>query len=132
MNQISNDHFNEQLRNRTLKMSAGIRNLFVRLKINPIDRPNVLQLNRSASLVAANYMAATRGRSDAEYYSKICIVVEEVDEPQFWLDYLIEINLIRKEETLNLLDEVTQLVRLFSTIKRKMKEKIEGSAGRRL
>jgi hypothetical protein len=48
------------------------------------------------------------------------------------LDYLIEINLIRKEETLDLLDEVTQLVRLFSTIKRKMKEKIEGSAGRRL
>jgi four helix bundle protein len=132
MNQISNDHFNEQLRNRTLKMSAGIRNLLVRLKINPIDRPNVLQLNRSASSVAANYRAATRGRSDAEYYSKICIVVEEVDEPQFWLDYLIEINLIRKEETLNLLDEVTQLVRLFSTIKRKMKEKIEGSAGRRL
>jgi len=132
MNQISNDHFNEQLRNRTLKMSAGIRNLLVRLKINPIDRPNVLQLNRSASSVAANYRAATRGRSDAEYYSKICIVVEEVDEPQFWLDYLIEINLIRKEETLNLLDEVTQLVRLFSTIKRKMKEKIEGSAGRRM
>ena len=132
MNQISNDHFNEQLRNRTLKMSAGIRNLLVRLKIKPIDRPNVLQLNRSASSVAANYRAATRGRSDAEYYSKICIVVEEVDEPQFWLDYLIEINLIRKEETLNLLDEVTQLVRLFSTIKRKMKEKIEGSAGRRL
>jgi hypothetical protein len=50
-----------------------------------------------------------------------------VDETQFWLDYLIEINLIRKEETLDLLDEVTQLVRLFSTIKRKMKEKIEGS-----
>jgi hypothetical protein len=46
------------------------------------------------------------------------------------LEYLIEINLIKKEENRTLLDEVTQLVRLFSTIKRKMKEKIDGNAGR--
>ena len=110
-------------------MAVGVRNLLVNLKVHPIDRPHVQQLTRSASSVAANYRAATRGRSDAEYFSKICIVVEEVDETMFWLEYFIEINLIGKDETIALLDEVNQLVQLFSTIKRKMKEKIEEKAG---
>jgi four helix bundle protein len=130
MNQTSHDHFNEQLRNRTLKMAAGIRNLLIKLKINPIDRTQVQQLIRSASSVAANYRSATRGRSDAEYFSKICIVVEEADETFFWLEYLIEINVISKNENLVLLDEVNQLVRLFSKIKSSMKEKIDKIQGK--
>ena len=130
MNQTSQDHFNDQLRERTLKMAANIRNMLVKLKVIGIDRTQIQQLIRSASSVAANYRSATHGRSDAEYFSKICIVVEEVDETLFWLEYLIEINLIKKEENRTLLDEVTQLVRLFSTIKRKMKEKIDGNAER--
>jgi len=76
--------------------------------------------------VAANYRAASRGRSDAEYYAKMCIVVEEAGETLFWLEYFIEINIINRDEILPLLDEVTQLVKLFSTIKRKMGEKING------
>ena len=106
-------------------MAASVRNLLVKLEINPIDRSHIQQLTRSASSVAANYRAATRGRSDAEYFSKICIVVEEADETLFWLEYLIEINVIKRAESLPLIDEVTQLVKLFSAIKRKMKEKIE-------
>lgn len=125
MNETTNNHFNDQIRERTLKMAGNVRNLLVPLEISSIDRPNVQQLNRSASSVAANYRAATRGRSDAEYFSKICIVVEEVDETLFWIEYFIEIKVIKREENLSLIDELTQLVRLFSTIKRKMKEKIE-------
>ena len=117
-------HFNDQLRERTLKMAASVRNLLVTLKIGFIDRPQILQLSRSASSVAANYRSATRGRSDAEYFSKICIVVEEADETLFWLEYLCEINVIGREENLCLIDEVTQLVRLFVTIKRKMRERM--------
>jgi len=125
MNQPPQGHFNDQLRERASKMAASVRHLFDKKKINIIDQSQILQLTRSASSVAANYRAATRGRSDAEYFSKICIVVEEVDETLFWLEYLIEINVINKEEALSLIDEVTQLVRLFSAIKRKMKEKME-------
>jgi hypothetical protein len=36
--------------------------------------------------VAANYRAATRSESDAELYSKTCIVLEEMDETYFWLE----------------------------------------------
>ncbi len=86
MKETHPDHFNDLLRKRTLKMAAGVRNLLVSVKFNAIDRPCVLQLTRSASSVAANYRAATRGRSDAEYFSKICIVVQEADETLFWLE----------------------------------------------
>ena len=106
-------------------MAASVRNLFVKLEIHSIDRPNVMQLSRSASSVAANYRSATRGRSDAEYYSKICIVVEEADETLFWLEYFLEIKVINPNDNLELLDEAIQLVRLFSKIKSSMKEKIE-------
>ena len=75
--------------------------------------------------MAANYRSATRGRSDAEFYSKICIVVEESDETLFWIEYLIRINALKENETRRLRNELEQLVRLFSSIKRKMKEKIE-------
>jgi four helix bundle protein len=132
MQQSNSNQFNEQIRERTMRMAVEVRNLLLSVKIIPVDRQAVNQLIRCSSSVAANYRSATRGRSDAEYYSKICIVVEEVDETLFWLEYLIEINLIPREENLTLLDEVTQLVRLFSTIKRKMKEKIDGMAGKQI
>jgi hypothetical protein len=41
----------------------------------------------------------------------------------------MEIEVVRRDENLSLNDEATQLVRLFSTIKRRMKEKIEGAKG---
>jgi len=44
------------------------------------------QLIKSATSVAANYRAACRARSKAEFFAKICIVVEEADESVFWLE----------------------------------------------
>jgi four helix bundle protein len=48
------------------------------------------QLLRSGSSVYANYRAACRARSKAEFFSKISIVVEEADETEMWLDLLID------------------------------------------
>ncbi|MDP1620723.1 MAG: four helix bundle protein [Bacteroidales bacterium] len=76
------------MRERTISMAVGIHELLVKTKVLPVKRPVVNQLIRSSSSVASNYRAATRSRSDAEFYSKMCIVVEEMDETQFWLDYL--------------------------------------------
>jgi len=46
------------------------------------------QLLRSGTSVAANFRAFTRGRSHAERFSKMCIVVEEIDETQFWFELM--------------------------------------------
>jgi len=108
-----------------MRMAVDVRNLLCALKISAIDRPLVNQLIRSSSSVAANYRSATRGRSDAEFYSKLCVVVEECDETKFWLDYLVRLNVLNESETTALRDEAEQLVRLFASIKRTMKIKIE-------
>jgi len=120
----SKTQFNEQLRERTMSLALNIRSLLLSKNINAIDRPIFNQLIRSSSSGASNYRAATRGRSDAEFYSKICIVVEETDETYFWLDYLTRAKVLSSDETTNLLSETEQLVRLFATIRKRMKEKI--------
>ena len=71
------------------------------------------QLIRSSTSVAANYRAACRGRSRAEWMAKIGIVVEEADETVFWLDLLIETGIVTPERSKDLLQEATELVAIF-------------------
>jgi len=123
MNSKTDASFNDYLRERTMKMAVDVRSLLLSTMIQPIDRPIVNQLIRSSTSAAANYCSATCGRSDAEFYSKICVVVEEIDETKFWLNYLDRIKTLSGQEAGKVLDEVDQLVRLFSSIKKKMKEK---------
>ena len=118
--------FNGHLRERTIQMAATLYWLLKDRKVSWIIRPGVNQIIRSSSSVAANFRSATRARSDAEFYAKICIVVEECDETLFWLDYLIRINLPDVDKTKEIYSEVEQLVRLFNAIKTKMKIKIGG------
>ena len=125
---MENIHFNEQLRERTMKMAVNVRNLLKAEKFISIDRPFVTQLIRSSSSVAANYRSATRGRSDAEFYSKICIVLEETDETLFWIDYLMKLEVLNAREVMIIRNEVEELVRLFSSIRKRMKEKIGGNS----
>lgn len=117
------ENFNELLRERTLTMSVIVYNLLQSKKILQITRPMIHQLIRSSSSVAANCRAATRARSGAEFFSKICIVVEECDETQFWLDYLIKVGVLTDSEISILKDEVGQLVKIFTSIKKKLKDK---------
>ena len=112
--------FNDHLRERTIQMAATLYWLLKDKKVSWIIRPGVNQIILSSSSVAANFRAAIRARSDAEFYAKICIVVEECDETQFWLDYLIRINLLDVDITKEIYSEVEQLVRLFNAIKSKM------------
>ncbi len=116
--------YNKMIRERTLVMAIKVHDLIVSKKVDYINRSIIIQLIRSSSSVAANYRAATRGRSDAEFYSKVCIALEECDETQFWIDYLTRLNVLNPLETQDLLDEIEQLIRIFSAIKRKMKEKL--------
>ena len=124
MEVLTNKQFNEQMRERSMNMAVGIHRLLSAKKIRSAGMPLINQLIRSSSFVAANYRAAARDRSDAEFYSKICIVAEEYDETQFWIDFLIRINILSNDETKSLRNEVEQQVKIFTSIKKKMKEKL--------
>jgi len=117
-------YFNNQIRERTLVMAIKVHDLIASKNVDYVKRPIVVQLIRSSSSAAANYRSATRGRSDAEFHSKICIALEECDETQFWIDYLIRVNVLNVSETAALLDEIEQLIRIFSSVKNKMKVKL--------
>jgi four helix bundle protein len=59
--------------------------------------------------VGANYRAACRARSTADFISKMGIVEEEADETIYWMELLIESGLARKDDLIPLLDEADQL-----------------------
>lgn len=71
------------------------------------------QLLRSATSVAANYRAACRARSQAEFVAKLSIVVEEADESLFWLELLGESGLVDAVRLQDLQKEADELTAIF-------------------
>jgi len=70
-------------------------------------------LLRAATSVGANYRAACRARSKAEFIAKLGIVEEESDECSYWLELLVEAGLMKQERVADLVkeaDEITAIV----------------------
>ena len=72
------------------------------------------QIIRSATSVAANYRAACRAPSRAEFIAKIGVVEEEADETSFWLELIIDSGLLTEERIRPLLGEAGELVALMA------------------
>ncbi len=68
------------------------------------------QLLRCGTSVGANYRAACRGRSRADFISKLGIVEEEADEAIYWIEILIKSDLVKQSKVENLLDETRQIL----------------------
>jgi four helix bundle protein len=68
------------------------------------------QLLRSATSVGANYRAACRGRSAAEFRAKLGIVEEELDESIYWIEMLVGANITKQDLVAPLLDEANQIL----------------------
>jgi four helix bundle protein len=113
--------FSKQLVIRTKKFALRAIRLFQHMP--KTDEAKILgkQLLRSSTSVAANYRAACRGRSNNEWYSKLCIVVEEADETQFWTELLIDSEIFKEERIRDSYNESTELLALFTTIKKSSK-----------
>lgn len=76
------------------------------------------QLLRSGTSVGANYRAACRAKSQADFIAKMGIVEEEADETIYWMELLVESAIIDKDGIADLLDEANQLVAItVSSIK---------------
>ncbi|TWO32725.1 four helix bundle protein [Seonamhaeicola sediminis] len=71
------------------------------------------QLIRSSTSVAANYRATCIAQSKASFVAKISIVIEEVDESNFWLEFTLDENLIQKDKVEFLLKESSELTAIF-------------------
>ena len=74
------------------------------------------QIIKSSTSVAANYRAALRGRSTAEFVSKVNIVLEESDESNFWYEIIQETNeTIDTLKLKQLLNESNELTAIFAS-----------------
>jgi len=71
------------------------------------------QLIRCSTSVASNYRAACIAQSKASFVSKLSIVLEEVDESHFWLEFIIDEQLLSEERVLPLLEEAEELRAVF-------------------
>jgi four helix bundle protein len=79
------------------------------------------QLLRSSTSVAANFRASCRARSDAEHYSKLCIVIEECDETLFWLEMLEESGLVQSNILTDIKQETLAILCVMSITRKKLK-----------
>jgi four helix bundle protein len=79
------------------------------------------QVLRSATSMAANYRAAGRSRSKAEFIAKIGVVIEEADETVFWLELLRDSGMIKPAQLTDMLDEANQLLAIFAASRRTAK-----------
>ena len=83
----------EEMKTRTKEFAKNIINLCRQLPNNREGRLIGNQIFKSGTSVAANYRAACRGRSKAEFIAKLGIVEEEADETLFWLEVIEEMNI---------------------------------------
>ncbi|MDZ4711466.1 MAG: four helix bundle protein [bacterium] len=86
------------------------------LPINIAGKVISNQLLRSSTSVGANYRAACRSRTKAEFISKIRIVEEEADESLYWLELINDSKLIDTKRIENLINESSQLTAIFTSI----------------
>jgi four helix bundle protein len=103
----------ENLKDRTKKFALDVVRLCALLPHKPEIQIITRQLMRSATSVAANYRAACRGKSKADFICKLSTVEEEADESMFWLEMLLEIYASEKEKLTRLQNEASQLVAIM-------------------
>ena len=103
----------KQLQDRTKKFAIRIIKSFASFLRDEAARIIGRQFLRSGTSLAANYRAACRARSAADFISKISIVTEEADETLFWFELLVEAELIRIKLAEPLMSECTELLKIF-------------------
>src|ERR1043165_7822867 len=104
-----------QLQNRRKQFAIREIKALVRLPKNEATRIIGRQLLRSGTSLAANYRAACRARSAADFISKISVVTEETDETLFWFELLVEAELVSSKLLEPLMAECAELLKIFST-----------------
>ena len=110
--------FIEEFKKRTRKFAVDVIRFCNSLKQEKASNVITYQLVKSATSTGANYRAACRVRSKREFYSKICIVVEEADESEYWLEIIRDAELSTNlSELIRLQKEANEITKIMSKTK---------------
>ena len=103
----------EELKQRTKQFGIRIVKLVQALPRNQTASVIGRQLLRSATSVGANYRAVCRAKSRADFIAKLGIVEEECDESLYWLEILVETNLIKPALVASLMKEGEEILAII-------------------
>ena len=117
-------HQNEDLRIRTKRYALGILELSNYIPNNPKGWVISKQIIRSGTSVGAQYREACRAKSDPDFISKVEGALQELDETLYWLELLLESNMVPAEKLNSSIRETNELIAIFTTIVRKVKSRI--------
>ncbi len=117
----------ENIKLRTKNLSISIGHLVLLLPYSPVNKQYIAQIVRSSGSVAANYRAASRAKSDADFINKLKICEEEADETQLWLELLKEFNAGFEEKIIALHKECDELLAIFVASIKTVRKRIEES-----
>jgi len=110
--------FISEMKKRTKKFAVDVIQFCDSLKVCKASAVITYQLVKSATSTGANYRAACKARSKNEFFSKVCIVVEEVDESEYWLEVITDADLSTdKNENKRLLNEANEINKIMSKAK---------------
>jgi len=102
------------LKKRTKQFGLRVIKLVESLPSGQTARTIGNQLLRSGLSVGANYRAACRGRSKADFIAKAGISLEEADECLYWMEMLQEAGIVPVEKMKDLMKEADELVAIFT------------------
>ena len=120
-------HEATRLKLRTKRFAVSLIQLFRRLPKSEEARVIGRQLIRSGTSIAANYRAAGRARSKAEFVARIGTVVEEADETVFWIELLSEAEIMSSLATREILSEANELLAIFAASQRTARRTTQGT-----
>src|SRR3712207_5549184 len=103
----------DELKRRTKQFAPRVMKLVAALPGTPVGRAIGNQLVRARTSVGANYRAACRARSRAEFIAKLGTVIEEADESAFWMELVMEGGLLDKRLVEALYAEANELVAIM-------------------
>lgn len=95
-----------------------------KLPNTPAGRAIGNQIIRSGTSPAANYRAACLGKSDKDFLNKLKMVEEELDETLYWLELLMEVQLVKPELMADLYKENEELLKIIVSSITTMKSRI--------
>jgi len=110
------------LRDRTKGLALRVVKLYSDLPKSTEAQVIGKQVLRSGTSVGANYREAHRARSGVEFVAKIGICLQELDETAYWLELLVDAEIVPSHRLAALQDECNQLLAILTTISKRTKQ----------
>lgn len=113
------------LRDKSFAFSVKVARLCIEIQKKHKEFVLTRQLLKAATSIGANVEEAIGGHSDRDFYYKITIAHREARESDYWIRLLGELELFNQNTTKQLLEDISELIKLSGSIQKTMRLKLE-------